>query len=193
LPTADVGFQTFCLEETEIGQINSLPSSSLPYTISPTVLNGDTEALRMGVAYLYSQFALGKLSGYDYVDYGQAFTALGETSPRGTDAAYLQAAIWYLQGDVTLASADGISNPYLADLITAGQLNAAGTSGSALTAATADQYGVEVLNVGNVADSYDYQAMLVYQTPSTPDGGTTVALLGIALGGIEYFRRKFAA
>jgi len=189
----DVGFQTFCLELNV--QINSLPTGPLPYTISPTVLNGKTNPLTAGVAYLYSQFAQGILSGYDYVDYTQSFTSLGETSPRGTDAAYLQSAIWYLQGDITLANADGTSNAYIGDLITAGLLNSAGTTGTALSAASADQYGVEVLNLGNVADNYDLQAMLVYQTPSkaTPDGGTTVALLGIAFGGIEFFRRKLAA
>jgi hypothetical protein len=189
----DVGFQTFCLELNV--QINTLPTGPLPYTISPTVLNGDTKPLAAGVAYLYSQFALGTLSGYDYVDYTQSFTTLGETSPRGTDAAYLQSAIWYLQGDISLSAADGTSNAYLGDLITAGLLSSSGTTGSALAAASADQYGVEVLNLGNAADNYDYQAMLVYQplSKSAPDGGATVALLGMAFGGIEYFRRKLAA
>jgi hypothetical protein len=189
--SGEVGFQTFCLEVNVT--IPTLPEGPLPYTISSSVLNGDTKALTVGVAYLYSQFAQGILSGYDYVDIDQSFTSLGETSPRGTDAAYLQSAIWYLQGDISLTNADGTSNPYLGDLITAGLLGTSGTTGTALSTASADQYGVEVLNLGNSADNYDYQAMLVYQKTSVPDGGTTVALLGIALGGIEYLRRKLAA
>ena len=188
----DVGFQTFCLEAGVT--LPSIPFGPVSYAISPTVLNGGTKALTVGAAYLYSQFAQGILSGYDYVDIDQSFTTLGETSPRGTDAAYLQSAIWYLQGDITLANADGTSNAYIGDLITAGLLSSSGTSGTGLASATADEYGVEVLNLGTPANNYSDQAMLIYQkSTSTPDGGTTIMLLGMALGGMALLRRKFVA
>ena len=179
----DVGFQTFCLELNVT--INSLPTGPLAYTISPSVLNGGTKlgGLANGTAYLYSLFAQGTLSGYDYVDYKT--DGGGNPSVRGNDAAYLQAAIWYLEGDVTLADADNTNNVYLEDLFTAGLLNSAltgaGINGNALAFATADEYGVEVLNLGSPANNYDYQAMLVYQTPSiptAPDGGSNVSPAG---------------
>ena len=189
----DVGFQTFCLEVNT--ELTPIPTGPISYALSESVLNGGTKPLTIGTCYLYSLFAQGKLSNYDYVDY--LTDSGGNPSARGNDAAYLQAAFWYLQGDILLSAADGMSNPYLSDLVTAGLLSSSGTSGTALVSATttAEYAGVEVLNLGT-SPSYNQQALLVYKTAittSVPDGGTTVMLMGMALGGLELLRRKFLA
>jgi hypothetical protein len=76
------GFETFCVEASVYFQ----PGDSYNYTLSNTDSQGRN--LTEGAAFLYSQFALGTLSGYDY----------SNAANRNGDAGKLQAAIWYLQG-----------------------------------------------------------------------------------------------
>jgi hypothetical protein len=84
-------FQTFCTETSEEFSpgsqyaISSIGNNAL-YNSSPTQT---PVPITMGVAYLYSQFAAGTLTGYDYT-YG---------SGRAVSAGILQQAIWYLLGE----------------------------------------------------------------------------------------------
>lgn len=85
------GIETFCVEMTETMSPGTPYTASLDgNTISPGA-KGARNYLTMGTAYLYSQFAQGKLSGYDYT-----------SGPgREVSADELQDAIWYLQGEMT--------------------------------------------------------------------------------------------
>ena len=130
LAATNSSFQTFCVEEAEYFS----PGSTYNVTISNEVFyNGGQfpggEPLTMGTAWLYSQFAAGTLSGYDYV-YGSGRTAT---------AGDLQQAIWYLQGEAGLVngSADG----------TVFYNEAFSVLGGAITNAANGTYGVAVLNL----------------------------------------------
>jgi hypothetical protein len=90
--STDPYFQTFCIE---LGEEFS-PGSAYNVTISYDILYDgglfpSGEPITMGTARLYSQFAAGTLSGYDYT-YGSGRTAT---------AGDLQQTIWYLQGEET--------------------------------------------------------------------------------------------
>jgi len=199
----DVGFESFCLETGLSYPIPpGIPTNPLNYVVSPNILNAPSyqpgQTITLGTAWLYSQFALGTLTGYAYT--GQAAMFNGSTfswySARADDAAYLQAAIWYLESQpgVTYTAAGGSSNPFL-NLLTA-STGSGGLGLSSITSAFASDpggYGVQVMNIGTTG-TYQYQAQLVLdpQTTGAPDGGTTVLLMGIAVGGLALFRRKFA-
>lgn len=95
-------FQTFCVEENEVFSpggaynvvvsttfVDGSPGSKIVKNNGPNPLNLTTEA-----AWLYQQFATGKLTGYDYT-YG---------SGRSNDAGLLQNAIWAAQNMATLST-----------------------------------------------------------------------------------------
>jgi len=66
----------------------------------PFKANGKTgDNLNAETAYLYTQFARGTLSNYEYTD----FAAISGANPtnRATSAQALQQAIWYLEGETT--------------------------------------------------------------------------------------------
>jgi hypothetical protein len=200
------GFQTFCLELGTSypagpgGSGSPLPSNSLAYKVSTSIINGNsggTTAVTLGTAWLYYEFATKSFSSTNF-NYNPAYELNAPTvySARADDSAYLQAAIWFLQGEITESMADGTANPYIA-LLTAGT----GVGGLGLAnlglAEVADPnniYGVDVMNIGT-AGTYEDQAQLVLvaATTTVPDGGSTVMLLGGVLGGLAMFRRKLAA
>jgi hypothetical protein len=202
----EVGFQSFCLETGESYPAPpGLPTNALDYTISTQILNAPYYqpglTVTLGTAWLYSQFAAGKLTGYAYSGSAAMFGGTGYSSARAADAAYLQAAIWYLEdqpGFTTYAAAGGSSNPFL-NLLTA-PTTSGGLGLASLTlamAADAGGYGVDVINIGDPSSTpslnYDYQAQLVIGGPAVPDGGATVMLLGVAAGGLALLRRKLRA
>jgi len=200
--SSEAGFQSFCLE-TNVGfpdsTSNGLPTSSLDYKIGSTIINNPTEILNLGTAYLYSQFAAGTLSQYNYTSTAPFFDGtLGTVSLRAESAAELQSAIWYLEGQYgatgTLFSsstaytdAGGSNNAFLS-LVDS-------TLGLTSSNASAGAYGVEVMNIGlpSTTPQYDDQAQLVIVPTTAPDGGTTVLLMGIALGGLFLIKRRLAA
>lgn len=189
-----VGFQSFCLE-ISIGYppIPGIPTNPLNYAVSPNILNNPSETITLGTAWLYSQFAAGTLTGYAYSGSAATFGGTGWTSLRGQSAAALQAAIWYLEGQVTLSQAGGAANPDLALLTT--PTGSGGLGLASLSSALVSDVGgfnVDVMNIGDPG-VYQYQAQLVIgNSTSVPDGGTTVMLMGIALGGLALLKRKFA-
>jgi hypothetical protein len=174
--SGNLGFETFCIEETETvsipGTYNAVRN---PYGDAvgggvnlgtPGPDGGDP--ISIGTAYLYYNFAKGLLA-YNYTP----------GAGRIASAANLQNAIWYLENEITLTSAQIAANPYLTLV--------SGLYGSAEFANANGAFGVGALN-----DTYPNgsraQDMLVL-----PDGGFTVILLGMALGGFSLLARRIRA
>ena len=173
-PTAILGysrsagtFQTFCIE-------TGVPiANGGTYTYTTSLSDHAGNSLKVGTAWLFSQFSTGTFSLYDYTkDAGNV-----------TDAGELQAAIWEFQGQTRPAASTGVgfdpgTNPYYQAALLANP----GTTGNADTGA--DGVKVLVLSTPNGSPAQDLLGI------SVPDGGTTMALLGFALVGIEGLRRK---
>ena len=118
-------FQTFCIETTEYFSPGTTYGAAISYNALYGHLgSGPGVPVTMGAAWLYSQFAAGTLSGYDYT-YGGG---------RSTTAGALQQAIWYLQGE-----SGGVNNGW----VTLAAANVADVS-----AAADGAFGVEALNLG---------------------------------------------
>jgi hypothetical protein len=186
----ETGFDTFCLENT----VSFSTATTYNYAEAGS-LTGSTpdSSLTKGVAWLYDEFATGKLSGYIYT----------AGSSRVTDAAGLQALIWYLEGEVAYkgngantgsfyTSSTISTDPFYADLI--GQF---GNVSSAEVADTLGGYGVEVMNLSNSSGTvYQNQIILTGSTTKTgggnpvPDAGMTLGFLGAATTGLAFIRRK---
>lgn len=168
------GFETFCMEHNALvgyGVTYSYALNNGAVTggagggISPIVAGKDL--VSVGTCWLYSQFALGVLSGYDY-------TYL-PTAGRQTSGSLLQEAIWYLEGEVNVLV--GGSNPFITDVITKyGSLGAAAADAS--TSAYGN-YGVAVLNLFD-RQGGQIQDQLVF----VPEASTMIAgaLLLLPLG-----------
>ncbi len=162
-------FETFCLAYDQEFSYNE----TLGYTLTnQTADPGAIQALTVGTAYLYSQFATGAIRFTD-----------------GADMTNFQLALWWLQqspgtpaGILTYNS----SNTYEQMVYT---MFGDGTSaGKDHAAAGANNYGVSIILTTHSNGTYA-QPQLYY---SVPDQGTTVALLGLALLGLVGFRRRFA-
>ncbi len=182
--TINGGFQTFCLEYGEhVGVPATYNANIGTGAISggggavPLAGGGTIDYISKGTAYLYSQFAAGMLAGYNY----------SAGTGRSASAGALQAAFWFLENEITLSLAEISSNAFLS-LLGINNLGA-----MMADAAGDDLMGVAVLNLGT-APGYPNQDQLVIANPgrSVPDGGTTLMLMGVALGGVSMLRRKLA-
>jgi hypothetical protein len=158
--------QTFCVEG---GWYPESATAGRSYGVtlgSETKNTGRT--LTLGAAYLYYNFAMGTLDGYDY------------GSGRTTSAGLLQNALWSLMGEASAPSGNTFYNAAIAN-------------GNALTANNGT-YAVQVMNLWDVGQTSGtgYQDMLVLAAPqnSVPDGGLTVGMLGMALAGLATAGRK---
>lgn len=174
-------FESFCLEYTEYFS----SGSTYNYTVSNAAVGGaggavgGQDPISMGTAWLYSQFANGTLSGFDY----------SPLAARKLDNNYLQLAFWFFEDETsgisgygpTYGSGDG--NAFL---------DAAVAFFGSEAAAKADAngaYGVQVLNLTD-KNGQNKQSQLYI---SVPDAGSTLALLGIgiaALVGIQRLHRR---
>ena len=183
--TKDLGlagsFQTFCLEAHEG------IASPVDYVVNDeAILGGNNfhppagnmggDIISVGTAYLYASFASGILAGYDYAT---------TVAARKADAALLQDAIWALEDEIVSPLAGANFYYDLAVLLF-------GTAAAAKANASAGFLGVYVLN--NTVSGEVKQDMLVFDNgASVPDGGLTLALLGIGLSGLGFFKRSKVA
>jgi len=180
----EYGFDTFCLQQTV--DVNAgLPANY--YSLSKTGGFSPDGPVTAGVAYLYSLFATGKLTDYNY------------GSGRATSSDELQDAIWILQGEPVYDSHGNLlntsSDPFLQDVIT--QFS---SLSAAEAAATPGEFGVGVmlLTSGDSGTGTALQDQLILLpggqgSGSVPDGGATICLLGLAFGGIFLHRRQSVA
>lgn len=177
------GFQTFCVQVDE----EFYPGTIYNYSVSLASVgnpgNVDVFPLSEGAAWLYSEFARGLLSGYDYHDNGS-----GNGLSRRTDAGLLQAALWALQGGQTYGDGDYASvasteanNPFY--LLA---LNTLGTANLELPATSSTDFGVEILNISD-SSGHSAQNQLVYV--GVPDGGATLGMLTAGLAGLATLSR----
>ena len=153
------GFETFCVEGGN-NDITFYPGGVYNYTFSENIIGGRLMQLSVGVAWLYSQFATGKLAGYDYS---------ATDGGRITSAGALQNAIWYLQGEV--------GDP--GNVFSIAAVNEFGLAAATESVTLyGNDFNVEVMNLtdgnGNAAQNQ------LFLDP-VPDGGPTVGLLGAAL------------
>ncbi len=94
--STQTGFETFCVEFNQTFN----PNTAYNTVVNPEILSGGAPVpVKVGTAYLYSQFAQGTLQGWtgsSYINYN--YTA---GSGREMAADELQDAIWYLQGQIS--------------------------------------------------------------------------------------------
>ncbi|MEI2727158.1 MAG: VPDSG-CTERM sorting domain-containing protein [Verrucomicrobiota bacterium] len=146
--------------------------------MSPNAISTPSDPVSVGTAYLYSMFAQGSLSGYNYSS--------------TTSAGNLQNTFWFLEGDQP-----SMPNTFLA-LLTTEFGSVAAAQGDSFTynngnVVNAASFGVAALNLGGIANNWPNQDQLVYQgRQNVPDGGTTLMLLGMAMGGMSLLRRKLS-
>lgn len=174
--TKDIGvagtFQTFCVEGGEY--IYPYPTK-YDAVISRNAIQGGVgptgDAISVGTGWLYSQFATMNWDaglGYNY------------STGRSGSADLLQRAIWWLEGEEGIAY--NASNPYMAALVVKfGSKDNAKADGGW-------NYGVYALNLKNPTTGALAQDQLVYT--HVPDGGLTLMLLGLGLGGVGMVSRK---
>jgi len=154
-------FQSFCLEENE-GFSDTTTATLNTAAVLGGLGGGSPDPICRATAWLYQQFAMGVLSGYDY-------SAAG----RNASAEALQNAIWALENELGAAS-------YGAGLVALAVANVTNPYADAN-----GDFGVMVLNMYDASGRYR-QDMLVY----LPDGGATLVLLGTSLVGVALMRRK---
>ena len=182
-------FQSFCLEWSESIKSNSTydvvlnNNEKAVYGGKAKSLGGDP--ISVGTAWLYYEFALGKLAGYDYTP--------GDKDPnirtnRENSAELLQRTIWWLEEEAGAPSPDTIGpNPFKAAVIA--------KFGSATNAMLDNngQYPVTVLNFwekGHVGqDGYERQDELVLV--AVPEPATMIFMGAGLLGMAAFLRRKF--
>lgn len=164
-------FQTFCLERSEnVGQnphtyqLNADNAAVLGGANLGTPAPGGGDPISLGTAWLYGQFRQGTLFGYDY----------NVAGGRAVSAGLLQDAIWSLEDEY--GSLAGLNAFYDAAIAKFG--------GEANAKANYTGTYVSVMNMTDVngARSQDFLAV--------PDGGLTVALLGMGLAGLGWVNRR---
>ena len=145
----------------------------------------------MGAAYLYQQFALGTLAHYDY-----------SPANRLTDAGLLQAALWYFEGGQSYSGfPSGITgNQYYTDALNYVEGLGYGATELTNSVTSEGEFGVEIMNLTATSGGGAAQNQLVYlgggsgltdDNPPVPDGGATLALLGVSLAGVAVFYRRY--
>ena len=179
--TKDIGakgtFQTFCVEGAEyIYPYATIYNATLNTKAVWGSMPGTGDPISVGTGWLYKQFATGSWEtglSYDYSNPGR--------SGAGSSAYFLQRAIWWLEGE------EGVnysaSNPYMAAVVAKfGSQDNAKADG-------AWDYEVWALNLTNPSTGAVAQDQLVYMHV-VPDGGLTLMLLGLGLGGVGLVSRK---
>ncbi|MES2474499.1 MAG: hypothetical protein V4640_01870 [Verrucomicrobiota bacterium] len=183
----DTRYWTFCLESSQYFQdgktYNADPSSAADSS-GPGPSFAD--AISAGTAYLYKEFVTGNLdtllAGFSYSDVASG-------------GARLQRTIWWLEGEV-----GGVLDSGLEGLL----LGSFGNSAGYLADYTGSEVGVlnltrfvgaggDLLGGDHRQDNLVYWGPPVGDTPPVPDGGTSVLLLSLSLGGLGMARRFLRA
>jgi hypothetical protein len=166
-------FQTFCLEHNEFIERNTTYQATIDNVAMAGGRGGlSPDPLSLGAAWLYREFAAGTLVGNNATAYD--YTA---TRKYVTD---LQDAIWFLEEE---RGAAGLSATALAFLGSAYAAN--GGSEASARLANNGTWNVKVLNITRNGVLKQSQLVMV------PDGGMTVVLLGMALGGMGMIARRY--
>ncbi|HWB01679.1 MAG TPA: hypothetical protein VG796_01565 [Verrucomicrobiales bacterium] len=167
-------FQTFCLEVREdlltpvsyvvndeaVAGGNNFPPSSAG--------NDGGDLLSRATSWLYSQFAQGLLAGYDY----------SNSVSRKASAHLLQDAIWFFEHEIILTAAAQLANPYVV----------LGLANGGFANAAPGQNGVYALNLDQ-SRTHSQDVLYFDDGRRVPDGGASIMLLGVALGGLGIARR----
>ena len=161
--TLNGGFQTFCIS-TSIHVLNG--GNSLNAILDP-------HGIAVGTAWLYAMFAMGTLPDYNYDGSDLPFS---NPNSRGASAYQLQNAIWELQGQ----SFDPNQAAFYVGLAVAGF----GSFEAASALAVGPVDGLSMTFSGS-----DSQPMLAFV--GAPDSGATLTLLGLGLGCLAAFSRRF--
>jgi hypothetical protein len=179
--SGQIYFQTFCIEYNE----EFSPGASYGVTISSKAMYGgqppNGDPLSIGTAWLYSQFAAGTLSGYNY------------GASRTSSAGALQQAIWWLEAEPNGARNSFINTAEDALFGTHGATQDALIVGDAYYA----EFGVVALNLGAPGLVQD-QLFITSLTPTPVPEPTTMlagALLLLPFGAstLRILRRNRAA
>lgn len=177
-------FQSFCMEYTEHISYGGVYTAVLnDRAISGSTPGGAAgyDVLSVGTAWLYNQFASGSLAGYRFT---------GTEAQRENSARLLQNAFWVLENEPYTLGGSLIApiagNPF----ITAVE----GRFGNFLAAQAdvtdATRFGVSVINLTSGNGELRQDQLYWDGTKRVPDGGLTVALLGIAVAGLAALRRR---
>ena len=155
-------FKTFCVEAS----VHMALGTTYYYDWS-NVVQVQNDPISLGSALLMNNYALG-LFGADYTLWG------GATG--------LQQAFWFLENE-----AGGVNNSFVA--------YAGGILGAQLLNDANGAYGVKVMNLwSNSNGTGDVQSQIAYfgeeRTQTVPDAGSTLVLLGLALGSVACCLRQ---
>jgi hypothetical protein len=173
--------QTFCLEANE--HVYGYPSAYeavLNSSANHGGVDGGTDPLSQGTGWLVQQFATGVW------DTSYALTYHYGTG-RTTSASLLQKAIWMLEEESGYSYSS-------ANMYAKAAFDKFG-SWEAAKGGSASDYYVKALNLTKLGSTgrndIDFrQDQVFYEGKSVPDGGMTVALLGIAMAGLAVLRRR---
>ena len=168
-------FNTFCIEQNETFS----PGQNYSYKVSETIDSGNIGGANTYTPNVGTSIANGTATLYlKYVTGGFANAAIGTLKQ-------LQRAIWFLQGYDGHTSGGG-------EISTLNDVQAfLGTTVSDIHNDVFQKYNggqVQALNLYSLDGNTLEQSHLIV----VPDGGTTCALLGVALAGLGMARRKMS-